>query len=207
MSANWLETRTSLIHRLRQHANGPSWEEFVHVYGRIIHTVALRAGLGTEDAEDTTQDALATLARQLPGFRYDPAKGSFKSWVLTIARSKIVDTHRRRQKHAHFEPPPPEHPTDTGFLERIPDDSIAPPDQGMEDAWRQGLLEAAREHVRRHASPRQYQIYDLHVVREWAVDKVARTLRVSANQVYLAKHRVGEAIATEVARLAQGSLD
>jgi RNA polymerase sigma-70 factor (ECF subfamily) len=202
----WLETRTSLIVRLRHHADATSWEQFVDAYGRIIHTLALRAGLGPEDAEDATQDALATLARLLPEFRYNPARGSFKSWVLTIARSKIIDTHRRRHAAARFEPPPPSQPDETSFLDRIPDVAQLPPDEIVEQTWRQGLLDAAREQVRFQLSPKQYQIYDLHVVQEWSVDKVTESLQVSANQVYLAKHRVGEAIATEVARLAQGDL-
>lgn|GEM_PF-3572407 len=96
MADPWLETRTSLIVRLRHHADAASWEQFVDAYGRIIHSLALRAGLGSEDAEDAT--------------------------------------------------------------------------------WRLGLLDAARDLVRRQLSPRQYQIYDLHVVQEWSVDKVTQTL-------------------------------
>lgn len=206
MADPWLETRTSLLVRLRHHTDAASWDEFVDAYGRIIHALALKAGLSPEDAEDATQDTLATLARLLPEFRYNPSRGSFKSWVLTIARSKIIDTHRRRHRSRTFETPPPSHPGDTAFLEEIPDAAQLPPDQVMEETWRQGLLDAAHDQVRRQLSPRQYQIYDLHVVREWPVGKVAQTLNVSANQVYLAKHRVGEAIATEVTRLAQGAV-
>lgn len=206
MADPWLETRTSLLVRLRHHADAASWDEFVDAYGRIIHTLALKAGLGPQDAEDATQDTLAALARLLPGFRYNPSKGSFKSWVLTIARSKIIDTHRRLQRSRNFESPPPAGPGDASSLNDIPDTAQLPPDQVMEETWRQGLLDAARDQVRRRLSPRQYQIYDLHVVREWPVDKVTQTLQISANQVYVAKHRVGEAIATELTRLAHGSL-
>ncbi len=206
MPADWLETRTSLIRRLQEQNQGTSWETFVHVYGRIVYTLSLRAGLDAQDAEDATQDTLATVARLLPQFRYDPARGSFKSWILTIARSKIIDTYRRRQRPARFIPPAPETPDDTAFLERIPDPAILPPDEAMEEEWRQGLLHAARDAVRQRLSPKQYQIYDLHVVREWSVGKVTEALQISPNQVYLAKHRVSEAIATEVARLAEGEL-
>ena len=204
---DWLKTRTSLIRRLQHPSNPDGWEEFVDVYGRIIHTLGLRSGLGTQDAEDATQDSLATLAEKIPTFQYDPAKGSFKSWVLTIARSKIIDTHRRRQRQPSFEAPPPHSTHETAFLERLPDTALLPPDQVMDDAWRLGILAAARDQIRRQLSPRQYQIYDLHVIQDWPVEKITEALHISPNQVYLAKHRVGEAIATQVARLARGEYE
>jgi len=201
---DWLKTRTSLIRRLQHPSNPDGWEEFVEVYGRIIHTLGLRSGLGTQDAEDATQECLATLAKELPSFDYNPAKGSFKSWVLTIARSKIIDAHRRRQRQPNVAPPTRHSTHETTFLERLPDTAQSTPDQRMEDEWRLGLLAAARDQIRRQVSPRQYQIYDLHVIQEWPVEKVTEALHLSPNQVYLAKHRVGEAIAAQIARLARG---
>ena len=61
MADLWLETRTSLLVRLRHHTDAASWDEFVDAYGRIIHVLALKAGLSPEDAEDATQDTLGHL--------------------------------------------------------------------------------------------------------------------------------------------------
>jgi hypothetical protein len=51
---------------------------------------------------------------------------------------------------------------------------------------------------------RQFQIFDLHVLQNWAVAEVARILRVSATQVYLAKHCISRLLTKEVAKLERG---
>ena len=62
-------------------------------------------------------------------------------------------------------------------------------------------MAAELERVKRQARARHYQIFDLLVNKQWPVAKVARTLGVSAGQVYLVKHRVGRLLKKEVARL------
>ena len=41
-------------------------------------------------------------------------------------------------------------------------------------------------------------MFDLYVVKQWPVGKVARTLGVNVGQVYLAKHRIAALIKKEV---------
>jgi RNA polymerase sigma-70 factor (ECF subfamily) len=55
--------------------------------------------------------------------------------------------------------------------------------------------------VKRKITPRQYQIFDLYVMKEWPVRDVTRTMRVSAAQVYLAKLRVSRLVQAEIRRL------
>jgi len=198
---NWLATRTSLLARLKDHRNAESWEEFCDSYGRVVYAVALKSGLNVADVEDVVQETLIAVARHIEGFRYDPKKGSFKSWLLTMARSRIVDRFRRKERERRFEAAPNENSTETSFLSRLPDENVLNFGEVFDVEWERGIYEAAREKVRARISPQQFQIFDLHVSREWPVEKVAATLGVSANQVYLAKHRVSEAIRDEVLQL------
>ena len=55
--------------------------------------------------------------------------------------------------------------------------------------------------VRERVTPRQYQVFDLYVVKEWPVREVTRTLHVSAAQVYLARHRVSRLVREEMRRI------
>ncbi len=50
-------------------------------------------------------------------------------------------------------------------------------------------------------SPKQYQIFELYVLREWTVRKIAAALDVSPGQLYLAKYRVGSLLKKEVKKL------
>lgn len=203
---NWLETRTSLVRRLRDHRESESWEEFCDAYGPPIHAIALKSGLSREDAEDVLQETLISVAKALPEFCYDRDKGTFKSWVFTLARRRIVDWQRRLGREHRFEPPLTEDSSGTSFLERLPDEGLPDLSESYEAEWRRSLYQVARERVRNRISPEQFQIFDLCVTREWAVEKVAQTLGITANRVYVAKHRVSEALRCEVLRLEQGGI-
>ena len=65
------------------------------------------------------------------------------------------------------------------------------------------MFAAALARVKRQANARHYQMFDLHAVKQWPVQKVAHTLGVSAGQVRLAKHRITILMRREVARLEQ----
>jgi predicted DNA-binding protein YlxM (UPF0122 family) len=51
------------------------------------------------------------------------------------------------------------------------------------------------------ALDRQFQIFDLYAMQNWSVPEVARTLKVNAAQVYLAKHRVARMLNKELRKL------
>jgi RNA polymerase sigma-70 factor (ECF subfamily) len=55
--------------------------------------------------------------------------------------------------------------------------------------------------VKAQVSPKQYQIFDYYVVKQWDAKKVQDYLGVSMAQVYLAKHRVGSVLKKELAKL------
>lgn len=201
---HWLQTRTSLVRRLRDHRESASWEEFCDAYGPPIRALALKSGLRLEDAEDVLQETLISVAKALPGFSYDRTRGTFKSWVLTLARRRIVDWQRRRGREHRFDPPRAEEDSATPFLERVADPALPDPAEAYEAEWKRSVFEVARERVRRRTSPEQFQIFDLYVTKEWPVEKVSRALGVTPNQIYVAKHRVAEALRSEVLRLDQG---
>ena len=50
-------------------------------------------------------------------------------------------------------------------------------------------------------SPKQFEIFYLHVVKDQSVAVVAKALEVSAMQVYLARHRVGRLLRSKLQRL------
>jgi RNA polymerase sigma-70 factor (ECF subfamily) len=59
-------------------------------------------------------------------------------------------------------------------------------------------LDAAIARVKKKVDPKQFQIFDCYVRKEWPARKVAAQLRVNVGQVYLARHRVSALIKKEV---------
>src|SRR5262245_50851089 len=92
-----LPTRQSLLSRLRNWDDQESWREFFDMYWRLIHGLAMKCGLTDSEAQDVVQETMLSVAKQMPGFKYDPALGSFKGWLLQITRRRIVDQMRKRR--------------------------------------------------------------------------------------------------------------
>jgi RNA polymerase sigma-70 factor (ECF subfamily) len=60
---------------------------------RAIHDVC-RFVAGRDDARDATQEALEKIVVSIE--RFDPQKGSFRTWALTVTRNLCRDRLRRR---------------------------------------------------------------------------------------------------------------
>src|SRR6266566_1173182 len=97
-----LATRRSLLSRLKESNAQESWRQFFDAYWRLIYTTALGAGLTDSEAQEVVQETLLTVARKIKSFRYDPAVGSFKGWLLTIVRWRIADQFRKRPRQIDF---------------------------------------------------------------------------------------------------------
>ncbi|MGC0252347.1 RNA polymerase sigma factor [Pseudactinotalea sp. Z1748] len=63
----------------------------------LIYTIALRALGSVADAEDVTQQVF--VAAWQGRNRYDPTRARLHSWLVAIARNKIVDVYQSRTRH------------------------------------------------------------------------------------------------------------
>jgi RNA polymerase sigma factor (sigma-70 family) len=197
-----LATRRSLLSRLKQSNAQESWREFFDTYWRLIYATALKGGLTDSEAQEVVQETVLTVLRKIKTFRYDSALGSFKGWLLTIVRWRIGDQFRRRQRRV--QPPGARRAMETAgtaTLERIPDPATITLEAVWEEEWHRTMFAAALLRVKRQANARHYQMFDLHAVKQWPVEKVAQTLGVTSGQVRLAKHRITVLMRREVARL------
>ena len=141
-----------------------------------------------------------TVAKKIDKLKYDPAIGSFKGWLLQITRWRIVDQFRKRQ------PGDAKRPRDmddrmTATIERIPDSRVVDLDEVWEVEWKENLFEAAIARAKKKVDPKQFQIFDCYVRKEWPAQKVAEQLKVSVGQVYLARHRVAAVLKKEIKAL------
>jgi len=194
-----IPTHASLIARLKDWQDQSSWNEFFETYWKLIYGVARKSGMTDAEAQDVVQETMVSVVKHMPGFKYDPAVGSFKAWLLKMTRWRIIDQVRKRP------PPVSHHPlsegTGTGTVERVIDPESNGLDQLWESEWEKHLLDAAVANVKRKIDPQKYQIFDFYVNKDWPPEKVAERFQISVDQVYLAKHRITELIKAEVARL------
>ena len=203
-----IPTRASLLQRLKDLDDQSSWNEFYELYHDLIFSVALRAGLSEPEATEVVQDTLLAVARKMPSFTYDPAKDSFKGWLLTVTRWRILDQLAKRSCQAAraaniSRPKQQEEETRTATIERVADPAGSDLAIVWEEECETQLLQAALARIKRQVRPQHYEIYHLHVVLGKPAREVARVLDVNTAQIYLAKHRVGNLLKKEVLRLKQ----
>jgi RNA polymerase sigma-70 factor, ECF subfamily len=112
-------------------------EAFARLYDRhadLVYSVALRVLADPALAEDTTQDVFLRVWRTPTA--YDPARGRFASWLVSVARNRAVDEVRMRGRRR---------------LREAGENVIAddPPDGHAEDPQLAVQVQADREAVRR----------------------------------------------------------
>src|SRR5688572_21825063 len=81
------DTRASLILRLPNAADVAAWDEFVAVYEPLVFRLALGRGLQPADADDLVQEVFSAVANQVGEWLQRMDRGSFRAWLLRIARN------------------------------------------------------------------------------------------------------------------------
>ena len=199
-----LPTRESLLGRLRDWEDQEGWQDFFETYWRLIYRVARKSGLNDAEAQDIVQETLVAVARKMPGFRYDPARGSYKGWLLVNVRSRLSE-HWRRTATARRRMEPLGNGegdnTDSGFLDRAGEPDAPELERLWQTEWEQNLVAAAASRVKSKVSSKQFLLYDLAVLKGEPPGAIAHSLNVSIAQVYLARHRVGRLMQAELNRL------
>ena len=197
-----LLTRRTLLSRLRNLDDQESWRTFFDLYWRLLYNVARKSGLDDPGAQEIVQDTVIAVARQMPEFRYDPARGTFRQWLLRITRRRIVDHLRRIYRQPPKAEVAPELlDEDEEHSAAIADQSASAIEAAWNEEWEKSTFDAALARVRAASNPRHFQVFDYCVLKEWPASKVAATLGLNAAQVYLAKHRVAQAMKRAVRRI------
>ena len=176
-------TRPTLLLRVRDPLDGDAWRQFLELYAPLVYQFGRRRGLQDADATDLAQTVFASLARDLRRFEYDPARGSFRGWLLVVVRNQLVKQLARERR--------------TATIGSGGDDSLfadLPTRQSDEAVWdeeyERRLFRWAAERVRVDFEERSWQAFWQTAVEGRSAKDVARDLTMSVGAVYTAKSRV-----------------
>lgn len=198
----FIPTRLSLLSRLKRWDDQESWRDFFDTYWKFLYSIALKAGLSDDDARDMVQETVVAVAKGLREGRFKAAEGSsFKAWLKLIVQRRVASHLRRPRLPFAGHGPGEDDTAQTSTVERIPAPEVSVVVEVWEEEWAKNLADAAIERVKQRVSAKQFQMFDLYVLKEWPVGDVARTLHANIAQVYLAKHRVTGLIKQETAKL------
>jgi RNA polymerase sigma-70 factor (ECF subfamily) len=119
-----------------------------------------------------------------------------------MTRWRIIDQFRKRGPiQAEHDGSGSGDGVTAALIENLPDPATLVPNQAWETDWQKNLADVALARIRARVEPRNYQLFDFYMNKEWPAEKVAERFGVSISQVYLAKCRITAMLKRESERL------
>ncbi len=182
---NFPITRPSLLIRLRDEEDTVAWAEFVDVYAPLVYRFARRRGIQDADAADVTQEALKTCSQNMARFRYDRSRGSFRAWLFTVVRTRLINYLASQRRH-------PQGLGGTEFNQQLEQAPAVADDEAEEWSreYELRLVEWAKNRIRGEFRENTWRAFQMTAISGLPAKKVAAELGISTGAVYVAKTRV-----------------
>ena len=188
------ETRASLLLRIRDPEDQLAWQEFSSMYRPVVFNLARRRGMQAADADDLAQHVLLAISQAIETFEIDPERGTFRTWLKTIARRAIINALTRGKRDQA-----------SGGSEMI---SILheQPAAGSETNaisldYRREIFSVAASQIRDEFNDDTWNAFWKSVVDGESVDTVAAEMGRSRGSVYTARSRVMSRLKKKVQEL------
>ncbi len=180
-------THRSLILRLQDN-EANAWQELIHLYSPLILHWCRRQGARDRDCEDILQDVFRTVVRNIDRFRKDKPSSTFRGWLRTLTRSRMIDFYRREADN-----PDPIGGTEANLRFAQIADPTNPDgedDDSTEPDEERQLFLRAIELIREEFKPDTWQAFWRATVDGCSAQDVAEELGMRPGTVRVAKSRV-----------------
>ena len=186
-------TTTALLIGLFDPRNAAAWEAFDRRYRPILVGFIRNCGVRESEAMEIAQETIVRFVEEYRDGKYDRTRGRLGTWLVTIARYRMLDA-RRRTGTARIER------GESGIVNLDDEKSV---DQAYDTQRRLALLQEALEELRTRSKtdPKTVRAFEMLVYHGLSTAAVASELKMSAHDVYLAKSRVAAKLREIVIRL------
>lgn len=175
-------TRSSVLKAVANTENEAAWQRLFDLYAGFVFSIARSKGLKNEDADDVVQIVFADLARNLPTFHYDRAKGRFRSYLIGLVHWRVMDKLKAGKRDAELK---------AAFWEEAK--AAASDDNGFaEREWRAAALEEALRRIKPEVRPEHYAAFVASAVEGQDTETVMRLYGLSRDNLYQIRKRLNE---------------
>ena len=178
-------TSLTLLQKV-QSEDQTAWDRLVDLYSPMVLHWCQRMGVRGSDAEDICQEVWVATAKSIGDFAKTKPNDSFRAWLFTIARYRLLDFLRQRRKGSLAKGGT----TSQNVLARFPNPETLTLDDVEDQAALSDLHLRALELIRQDFEPTTWQAFWQVVVEERRPADVAVDLNMSSNAVRMAKSRV-----------------
>lgn len=193
MSTNPIPTSLTLLERARQ-GDSEAWNAIAELYAPLVYRWLRKYRLQEVDVEDVLQQVFTTVSYSITEFRREPDSGSFRGWLFSITRSRVMDLIRRREK----EPVGRGGSTAHHDIEQVSSELSSIQDLREETA---SLYQRALKLIQSDFSDRVVQAFFRHAVDGVPASDVAEELDMTRDAVYAAKKRILKRLREELTGL------
>ena len=181
-SLDRMPTSRSLLQRARNR-DDDAWRELVQLYAPLVYFWCRRMNLAEQEIPDLVQDVFRSVIMGLDQFRKERPTDTFRGWLRTVTRTKVIDFLRRARRF----------PNAIGGSEanwrweHLPDQGELPEE---EQTAEKALFLRAIETLRPKFDPQTWQAFWKMVVDGRSASEVAEELGMRPGTVRVAKCRV-----------------
>lgn len=178
-----LSTSRSLLARLHD-GESMAWYRLVDLYSPLVRYWCRRLGVNEQDVSDLMQDVFQTVAAKLHLFRKDRPSDTFRGWLRTMTRNKVIDFFRAQGRY-------PTAVGGTDALNRMQQvtENLDDDDEGEQVVFSDVLLRSLSA-VQGHFEERTWQAFWKVAVEGQDIQDVAEELEMRPGTVRVAKSRV-----------------
>jgi len=143
------------------------------------------------DAADVAQETMRAVAKAIGKFEYDPQRGKFRNWLLTVVQNKLNNflAHRERQ---------PTLAGETALQREIERDSTGVDETSWEADYYRGIFNWAVDRIRGEFQESTWQAFWQTTIDERDGKAVAASLGLNVGAIYVAKSRVIARLKAEI---------
>ena len=187
-------TSMPLIRRVKD-ADPEAWNRLVRLYTPLVFYWCHQAGLSQHDTADVAQEVFRSLSGAIGSFRHDQVGDTFRGWLRTICRNKILDHVRCAAKFTQGAGGT----THQKWIAGLADDPPATAPEGINSPENSAPFSAAIELVRNEFESRTWTAFWRTAIDDQPANRVAEELGMSHAAVRKAKSRVIKRLREELA--------
>lgn len=178
------QTRASLILRLQDAEDVAAWDEFASIYGPVVFKVATSRGFQAADAENLVQEVFMAVANSVSKWLQLDDRGSFRAWLLRIARNAAVDMITQRATRSLGR----DDSEAQSLLQNLPAPSEL--SNALDLEYERTIFHWAIKQVRQSVAEHTWNAFWLTSIEELSVEEAAAKLNTRPGNIYFARSRI-----------------
>jgi RNA polymerase sigma factor (sigma-70 family) len=183
-----IKTRQTLIEKIKISNDEQYWEKFCDAYKDYLFVIIRNMGLSYHDSEELLQEVLLKAWKSLPNFEYNPKKGKFRWWLITIVKNTVynyLDKEKRRKQKLD------------STAQLIADPEI---DKLAKQEWEKFVVNKAWATIQSKFSGEVLEIF-AELTNGKSVREIAEARQLPPNTIHVYKKRVQKKLYREIAKL------